>query len=253
MFLTGCANWFLVHPTTDQRGSSGERRLLDTKVGRIAVYEHERRGTCSRRRPVVLEFIGNASRAEYGPMVPRNAWCRAPAFVWRVNYPGFGDSEGDGTLDEIAEAALAAYDVLADEVDCPIVVAGNSLGSTAALWVGRSRPVAGVVVKNPPALKHVILRDFGWWNLWIAASIVAIQIPPKLDSVSNARRISAPVLMITSGNDGLVSPGSQDLIFDAIFGPRWRVVIPNAGHNAGLTAQTPGLRAGLRWLQRCPR
>ena len=251
VLLAGCADWFVIFPSRSSLDTGRERRLLKTKHGPLEIVLHDEVGECGPNAPAVLEFGGNAEHAISWPTVPQSAWCREPAFVWKVNYPGFGASYGSGTLNEIPDAALAAYDSLAAETDCPIYVVGNSLGTTAALWVARNRPVDGIVLKNPPPLRHLILLEYGWWNAFIGATIVALQIPPQLDSRTNALRSSVPTLQITSGKDNLVTVPTQDIVYDALRGPKRRIFIQGAGHNYRLLPHDPGLKLGLRWLQRC--
>src|SRR5213076_1731280 len=108
--------------------------------------------------------------------------------VWGVNYPGFGGSSGPARLARIGPASLAAYDELRKVAGTrPIFVFGASLGSTADLHIAAQRPVAGLILHNPPAIRQMILRQFGWWNLWLLAGPLALQIPRELDSIANAR------------------------------------------------------------------
>jgi hypothetical protein len=40
--------------------------------------------------------------------------------------------------------------------------------------VAANRPCAGLVLTNPPPLRNMILQRFGWWNLWLLATPVAL-------------------------------------------------------------------------------
>ena len=117
-------------------------------------------------------------------------WNDRAVEIWGMNYPGFGGSTGPPRLARIGPAAVAAFDALRREAaDAPIVAYGASIGATAALHVAASRPaeIAGLILHNPPPLREMILRQFGWWNLWLLAGPVALQIPRDLDSIANAR------------------------------------------------------------------
>src|SRR5207237_4101087 len=89
--------------------------------------------------------------------------------------------------------ALAAFDALKRAAgDRPIVVFGASLGTTTALHIAAHRQVAGLILHNPPALRQMILRQFGWWNLWLLAGPLARKLPHDLDSIANAKVVRAP-------------------------------------------------------------
>src|SRR4051794_40749649 len=119
----------------------------------------------------------------------------------------------------------------------PIFVHGVSFGSTAALAVAARRPVAGVILKNPPALREVILGAHGWWNLWLAAGPVARAIPDDLDALANAAKATAPALMISAGADWKVPARYQERVIAAYGGPKEVIRLPSAGHDDPLTRE----------------
>src|SRR5207302_1484160 len=84
-----------------------------------------------------------------------------------------------------AHGALAAFDALKSKAGHPrIYVFGASIGSAVAMNVAANRGVRGLILHNPPPLRQIILRNYGWWNLWLLAGPVALQIPRELDSVA---------------------------------------------------------------------
>ena len=120
----------------------------------------------------VLRFYGNADRAERWPVAEAEMWNDRAVEIWGMNYPGFGGSTGPARLSKIGPAALVMFDELKRHAgDTPIVPFGTSIGVTAALHVAASRPagIAGLILQNPPPLREMILRRFGWWNLWLLA------------------------------------------------------------------------------------
>jgi alpha-beta hydrolase superfamily lysophospholipase len=181
----------------------------------------------------VLRFYGNAQLAN--DIAYEAAQFRGQAIEWwGVNYPGFGGSAGPATLARVASSARAVYDALAKRATGrPIVVIGTSLGTAAALHVAAHAPVAGLVLHNPPPLAELVMRRYGWWNLWLVALPTAVQIPEELDSVANAARVGAPALVLSSTDDGVVPPRYQDLIMRAYAGD-WELVAMPGGHNAPL-------------------
>src|SRR5947208_12390875 len=138
----------------------------------------------------VLRFYGNADRAERWVAAEAEMWNERTVEIWGMNYPGFGGSTGPARLAQIAPAALAAFDELQHHADDkPIVPFGTSIGATAALYIAAQRPIAGLILHNPVPLREIILRRFGWWNLWLLAGPIALQIPRDLDSIQNAKAI----------------------------------------------------------------
>src|SRR5438552_17993222 len=128
----------------------------------------------------ILRFYGNADRAERWVAAEAEEWNDRAVEIWGMNYPGFGGSTGPARLSKIGPGALAAFDELKRHaVDRPIITYGASIGATAALHVAASRPagIAGLILHNPPPLREMILRRFGWWNLWLLSGPVALQIP----------------------------------------------------------------------------
>ena len=110
---------------------------------------------------------------------------------------------------------------------------GASIGATAALHVAASRPagITGLILHNPPPLRQMILRQFGWWNLWLLAGPMALQIPRDLDSVSNAKVIHAPAIFLLAEKDEMVPPPFHRLVVDAYAGEKRVISLRDAYHN----------------------
>jgi pimeloyl-ACP methyl ester carboxylesterase len=172
--------------------------------------------------------------------------------IWGMNYPGFGGSTGPARLARIGPAALAAFDELKRHArDQPIVVYGASIGTTAALHVGASRPagVAGLILHNPVPLREMILRRFGWWNLWLLAGPVALQIPKDLDSIANAQAIRAPAIFLLAEKDEVVPPRYHELVLNAYAGEKRVIRLPGAYHNDPIEGKAlTDLNDALGWL-----
>src|SRR5438552_220372 len=193
----------------------------------------------------VLRFYGNADRADRWVAAEAEEWNGRAVEIWGMNYPGFGRSTGPARLSRIGPAAITAFDELKRHAaGRPIVVYGASLGSAAALHVARQRPVAGLILHNPPALRKIILRRFGWWNLWLLAGPIALQIPRELDSISNAKAIQTPAIFLLAEKDEIVPPRYHRLVVDAYAGQKRVVTLRDAYHN------TPVEGAGLADLDR---
>jgi pimeloyl-ACP methyl ester carboxylesterase len=198
----------------------------------------------------VLRFYGNADRAERWPAAEIEMWNDRAVEIWGMNYPGFGGSTGPARLSKIGPAALAAFDELKRHaVDRPIIPFGTSIGATAALHIAAQRPVEGLILQNPPPLREIILRRFGWWNLWLLAGPVALQIPKDLDSVRNAKAIHVPAIFLLAEKDEVVPPRYHKLVVNAYAGEKRVINLPGAFHNDPIEggALTDFYRA-LDWL-----
>jgi alpha-beta hydrolase superfamily lysophospholipase len=188
----------------------------------------------------VLRFYGNADRAERWVAAEAEEWNDRAVEIWGMNYPGFGGSTGPARLSRIAPAALTAFDELQRHANGqPIVLHGASLGASAALHIAAHRPVTGLILHNPPPLRQMILRQFGWWNLWLLAGPIALQVPRELDSVANAMTIRAPAIFLLAEKDEVVAPRYHRLVLEAYAGEKRVIPLRDAYHN------TPIEDAGL--------
>ena len=198
----------------------------------------------------LLRFYGNADRAEYWVADEAEMWDHRAVEVWGMNYPGFGGSTGPARLARIGPAGLTAFDALKREAgNRPVVVFGTSLGATVALDVAAHRAVAGLVLQNPPPLREIVLRQFGWWNLWLLAAPLAWKIPDDLNSIANARAVDVPAVFVLADEDEVVAPRFQALVVAAYSGEKRIIHLPGAGHNSPI--DDPGLaklRDALDWL-----
>lgn len=198
----------------------------------------------------VLRFYGNADRAERWVAEEADAFGERALEVWGVNYPGFGGSSGAASLASIGPAAEAAFDALkARAGEKPIFVFADSMGTAAGLHLAAQRPVAGLILHNPPPLRQIILQQHGWWNLWLLAVPVSLQVPRDLDSIANAKRAEAPALFLLAGMDEVVLPKFQRLVVDAYGGEKRVIQRPTAGHNSPMeTTELAEYHHALDWL-----
>jgi len=198
----------------------------------------------------VLRFYGNADRADRWVAAEAEEWNGRAVEIWGMNYPGFGRSTGPARLSRIGPAAVTAFDELKGHADGrPIVLYGASLGSAAALHVARQRPVAGLILHNPLPLRQMILRRFGWWNLWLFAGPIALQIPRDLDSISNAKAIQTPAIFLLAEKDEIVPPRYHRLVVDGYAGQKRVISLPGAYHNDPVEgAALAELNHALDWL-----
>jgi len=249
---TGCADRLILHPPANAIAGPGvQRRTLAHDGKTIEVFTARSPGAKNAEpRAFMLEFTGNMTRAEHIIAYVASRWEEHPVETWVINYPGYGGSSGGATLRNIPPAALATYDELRRLAgERPIFVAGQSLGSVPALYVAANRPVAGVIIQNPPAIRDQVWHQHGWWNLWLLAAPVAWQVPRELDSVANAKRAAAPAVILIADRDRVVPPRFQRKVADAYAGEKRVIVQEGAGHESHLDdAGHAKLRDAMDWL-----
>jgi pimeloyl-ACP methyl ester carboxylesterase len=177
-------------------------------------------------------------------------WNDRSVEIWGMNYPGYGGSSGPARLARIGPAALAAFDAMKESArDRPIVLFSASIGTAAALHVAAHRPVSGLILHNPAPLRQMILRQFGWWNLWLLAGPIALQIPRDLDSVANAKNVHAPAIFLLADEDEIVAPRFHKLVVDAYAGGKRVVALRGAHHNTPIEGTAlADLYNALDWL-----
>src|SRR5438093_5813429 len=208
--FSGLPDHLILFPTTAPLDAHGAvRKLLPFQNGELEVWTARSRLARQNDRTeiYVLRFYGNADRADRWVAAEAEAWNERAVEVWGMNYPGFGRSTGPARLNRIGPAALIAFDALrASAGGRPIVLFGASIGSAPALHIAAHRPVAGLILHNPPALRQMILRQFGWWNLWLLAGPVALQIPRDLDSIANSKAVHVPAIFLLADQAEIVAP-----------------------------------------------
>jgi uncharacterized protein len=255
MFFSRLPDHLILFPTrTPVNAGGAARKTIPFENGQLEVWIAQSRLARSNGNPevYVLRFYGNADRAERWPVEEAEMWNDRAVEIWGMNYPGFGGSTGPARLSKIGPAALAAFDELKRHAgDTPIVPFGTSIGVTAALHVAAFRPagIAGLILQNPPPLREMILRRFGWWNLWLLAGPVALQIPKDLDSIRNAKAIRAPAIFLLAGKDEVVPPQYHKLVVDAYAGEKRIIQLPGAYHNDPIeSAALVNLNNAVDWL-----
>jgi len=257
---------------------SAVRKTIPFEDGELEIWiAQSRRAQQQGRADVfILRFYGNADRADRWPAMEAEMWNDRSVEIWGMNYPGFGGSTGPARLSRIGPAALAAFDELQRQAtsqsavasavpsgatpssalttahtQAPIVLFGTSIGVTAALNVAASHPteIAGIILHNPVPLREIILRQFGWWNLWLLAGPVASQIPLDLDSIVNARASRAPAIFLLAEKDEIVAPRFHQLVVEAYAGEKRVIELPGAHHNDPIEGTAlADLNNALDWM-----
>src|SRR5436305_12016974 len=207
MFFGHLPDHLILFPTRAPIDAGGAvRKTIPFENGDLEIWTAQSQSARQQGRAdvFILRFYGNADRADRWAAAEADMWKDRAVEIWGMNYPGFGGSTGSARLSLIGPAAVATFDELKRyAADQPIVPFGTSIGATAALHVAASRPrgIAGLILHNPVPLREMILGRFGWWNLWLLAGPVALQIPRDLDSIANAKTSRAPAIFLLAEKD----------------------------------------------------
>ena len=243
----------VLFPTTHRiDAGAAVRKPIPFEGGELEIWTAQSRMAKERGQAdvFVLRFYGNADRADRWVADEAEMWNNRAVEVWGMNYPGFGGSTGPARLGRLGPAALTAFDALKQTAgERPIVVFGASLGTTTALHIAAQRKVAGVILHNPVALRQIILRQFGWWNLWLFAGPMARKIPSELDSINNAKATRVPAIFLLAENDEVIAPKFQRLVVEAYAGEKRIITLTGARHNDPLEgASVAKFVEALDWL-----
>ena len=234
----GCADRWLIYPSNSPIDPHGAVQLtIENSNRKIEIFTAKSPGAQA-AEPLAfsLNFCGNSGRAEQIATQLANQWGSHRVEVWVMNYPGFGNSDGPASLQLFPHAALATYDQLKKRArHRPIFVNGFSLGTTVALYVAAHRPAAGMILQSPPPLQREIMWHYGWWNLWMVASVTALDVPGALNSLCNAPNVTAPAVFILTGADTIVPIDYQRMVYDSYKGIKHQLLMPNAEHNAPIS------------------
>ena len=220
------------------------RRLIEFEGGSLEVWAHQvQRGQYHRAalddvQIFVLKLVGAGGRAECVSHHPLDSWRDVSGEIWALNPPGFGCSSGHASLRTWASAPLAVFQELARVANGrPIVISANSLGTAAALSIAANHEVAGLILRNPPPLRELIIGKYGWWNLTLGARLIAAQIPQELNSIQLAAQCKIPCVFVSSAKDRVVPVSYQVKVIENYVGPSQTLVLPEAGHGTPMTKQ----------------
>jgi|SRR5688572_5643673 uncharacterized protein len=129
----------------------------------------------------------------------------------------------------------------------PILLLGTSLGAAVALQAAADDVrVSGVVAAEPFSDLRTVATERAPFVFTASAIARAFQLAERqgqfqVDAVSPvaaAAQITAPVLLIHGDADVDTSPDHSRRVFAMLQGPKRLVLIPGAGHNGSLRAET---------------
>jgi pimeloyl-ACP methyl ester carboxylesterase len=257
-FLSWLADRLILCPTRHPIDAGGKTRRMvsfggDTPNGALEIWTQRVEAEPSAAADLyVLKFPGTAGRAERSTGHPADAWPGTSVELWTLNPPGYGGSAGTASLRGMAAVADTVLETLREQAaGRPILVSGNSLGCVSALYLAARHGSVGLILRNPPPLREVIVERFGrrWWSFGVR--LLAHQIAPELDAIRNAAATSVPAVFITAQRDRIVPPRCQQQVIDAFGGPKRVLRLAQADHHTLMTeAEAESYRDDLQWLHR---
>jgi pimeloyl-ACP methyl ester carboxylesterase len=118
------------------------------------------------------------------------------------------------------------------------------------LYLAARHALAGLILRNPPPLREVMLARFGWWPLNPGVRLLARQVPSELCAIRNAASATAPAIFVTAQRDRVVPPRCQQQLVDAYAGPKQVLPLAQADHHTPLSdEETEQYRQRLDWLR----
>lgn len=251
--ITQIADRLILQPSTNPVSAFGkDRRVIRCADGVIEAWTQRIGTTTSDDADVfVLKFVGTDERAERTNYQPLSCWNDLRGEVWAVNPPGYGGSTGRASLRTFAAAGRAAYEEISRvAAGRPLIVMGTSLGCITALYLGANFAIDGLVLRNPPPLRQLIVGEHGWWNLWVGAMLVSTQVPDYLCSIRNASRCNIPAVFVGSARDSIVPPAYQVRIVKGYAGPKRIMRLRKANHSTPMNAMEQiRFRQEMDWLR----
>ena len=194
----------------------------------VRVVAWHRQPAAGSSHPAMVFFHGNGENLETmtaAGLYARLRQLEAPLLV--VDYPGYGRSGGRPDETALKRAAdRAGVWMLQRYPERGLVPCGWSLGAALALHVAAESRigVAGVVAISP----WTRLADVA--NLHFPAFLVDLGLREDYDSLTLARRIEAPALVVHGARDGIIPAAQGERIAAALRQSRW-VPLAEAGHN----------------------
>ena len=179
-------------------------------------------------RPVMIYFHGNGENLETLRM---SGWLDtlrdAGLPVLAVEYPGYGRCSGRASEETLLDAASRAVRwVAANQRGRGWIAAGWSLGAAVAIQAAAQNPdqVRGLIVLSGwSSLPEMASTHFPGW-------LMRLLLSERYDSVSAARSVRCPVLVI-HGLDDPIIPASLGKKLASSFNDVRYIDLPATGHN----------------------
>ncbi len=220
------------------------------EVGEEKCELFERQIAPQSTRPMIniIKFLGAAGRAENVTEHPFDVWPENRGHAWVANPPGYGNSSGRASLRTSYSTAQAVYEKVREKAEGIPVLSGNSLGGAVAIGIASRNPVRGILVRDMPNIRRLIMERHGRFRR--IASAFADRVPAELDVMQTAAKCSVPAVFVSSRKDRIVPPFIHDEIFEQYAGPKRMVHLEQADHMDLVSGkeEAASYTAALMWL-----
>lgn len=181
------------------------------------------------RGAVIISHGNGGNISHRGPLI--ELLLRQKMSVLAYDYQGYGESEGEPSIDNICRDGLAAYDYLVTQKGVKpekIVLYGESLGGGVAAHVASKRQVGAVILQSTFAsLPHVARQKMLLMRLY-----PDFLFPKnKLDTAGIMAEPHAPLLIVHGKADSIIPFTESELLYKKAVEPKQLVAIESANHN----------------------
>ena len=188
------------------------------------------------RRPnavaTVLYFGGNAFHLDDSAKDLAKELATCPINLMVFDYRGYGRSDGEPTVANMQQDALALFDSASAQFPDGVFVHGHSLGSFVAAYVAQQRPVRGLVLEG--TANHAL----GWTQAnvpWYVQPFVTVEVSSSLQDIDNTKvlaHFTRPSLILAGSQDRVTPPDLGRKVFEAMpAGAKEFVLVDGAKHN----------------------
>jgi hypothetical protein len=151
------------------------------------------------------------------------------------NYRGYGQNQGNPSIEGIKADALAAYEYLVKKRKIEpenIILHGHSMGSFLATYTARQQEIAALVLESP-------ITDLNDWSEtalpWFLKPFINFEADSSLMKNSNLRevkKINIPLLLISGEEDKITPPQMAEKLYQNSGSQnRNLLIIKKGGHN----------------------
>lgn len=150
--------------------------------------------------------------------------------VLAYDYQGYGNSQGEPSIDNICDDGLAAYGFLISRGIAPekIVVYGESLGGGVTSHIATHRKVGAIILQSTfSSLPHVAKKKMLLMRLYP----LFLYPKNKLDSANMLSEQHAPLLIVHGKADSIIPFSESEVLFERASEPKKLAAIENANHN----------------------
>ena len=219
---------FIYRPETERKppdasNLAGVReQILPTPDGeRLVVWRVDARPG----QPTLLYFCGNGELLGYRAERIREFQAQGYG-VYMLAWRGYSGSTGrPSETANVADAALAYDHLRGDGIEArDIIVYGESLGASVAVFTAIARPVRAVILEAP------FSSMVATWRQFVPFLPVGLLLRDKYETIKAVGRLAAPLLVMHGQRDRLVWFEQGRRLFEAAPPPKRFVGFSDAGH-----------------------